>query len=257
MTETPPPSPKDPRLLRAAAAGFATLLVFGGATLAMRGWLFPSPESNVLDPSADASTPDASYAKASGSSSERLRLGASSLRAAFEAHTSVVQAECWDKPITTRSSVDLSIHVVVGPGGKVSSLYGSGNDKATTRCIENQVRSWMFDSEGEGDIPFRFSRDAGPPGATASLPSTLTAASLERAIQQYKGSASKACWENTAVTKKTADVNVSVVIGNGLVISAVGAGSDSDVTACLERHVQTWKIDGSGRAVIPFRFTRD
>ena len=257
MTETSPPSPKDPRFLRAAAVGFATLLVFGGVALAMREWLFPSLESNVLDASADASAPDASDAKASGSSSERLRLRASSLRAAFEAHASAVQAECWDKPITTRNNVDLSIHVVVGPGGKVSSLYGAGNDKATTRCIENQVRSWVLDGEGEGDIPFRFSRDAGPSSAAASLPSTLTAASLERAIQQYKTSASKACWENTATTKKTADVSVSVVIVDGLVTSAIGAGSDSDMTACLERHVRTWKIDGSGRAVIPFRFTRE
>jgi len=73
-------------------------------------------------------------------------------------HTTAVKRTCWERIQTSSSSVNVTVHIVVGSTGQVSSATATGNDPVVGHCIEGEVRRWSFPGSGAIDIPFHFLR---------------------------------------------------------------------------------------------------
>jgi predicted Zn finger-like uncharacterized protein len=73
-------------------------------------------------------------------------------------HTAGVKRTCWERVQSTSSSVNVTVHIVVGGSGQVTSATATGNDPVVGHCIEGEVRRWSFPGSGSIDIPFHFLR---------------------------------------------------------------------------------------------------
>jgi hypothetical protein len=73
-------------------------------------------------------------------------------------HTAGVKRTCWERVQSQSSSVNVTVHIVVGSSGQVSSATATGNDPVVGHCIEGEVRRWTFPGSGTIDIPFHFLR---------------------------------------------------------------------------------------------------
>ena len=65
---------------------------------------------------------------------------------------------CWDRIESKNSSVNVTVHINVGPSGQVSSATATGNDPVVAHCLEEEVRNWRFPGGGVAEIPFHFIR---------------------------------------------------------------------------------------------------
>ena len=77
-------------------------------------------------------------------------------------HRAGVKRTCWERGgADQKSSVNVTISANVAPNGSVASTSSSGDDPVVAKCIENQVKSWMFPAPGANttiNIPFKFVR---------------------------------------------------------------------------------------------------
>lgn len=89
-------------------------------------------------------------------------LDSSSVERVVAAHRAGVKRTCWERGgADQKASVNVTITAQVGPGGNVVSTSSSGDDPVVAKCIESQVRSWMFSAPGSTttvNIPFKFVR---------------------------------------------------------------------------------------------------
>jgi hypothetical protein len=77
-------------------------------------------------------------------------------------HRAGVKRTCWERGgADQKSSVNVTVSAVVGPAGNVVSTSSSGDDPVVAKCIESQVKTWMFSAPGANttvNIPFKFVR---------------------------------------------------------------------------------------------------
>jgi len=89
-------------------------------------------------------------------------LNSSSVQRVVASHQSGVKRTCWERGGgDSKSSVNVTISAQVGPGGNVIGTSSSGDDPVVAKCIEGQVRGWMFSAPGSTttvNIPFKFVR---------------------------------------------------------------------------------------------------
>jgi len=73
-----------------------------------------------------------------------------------------VKRTCWERGgADQKSSVNVLVSAQVGPAGNVVGTSSSGDDPVVAKCIEQQVRGWMFSAPGSTttvNIPFKFVR---------------------------------------------------------------------------------------------------
>lgn len=78
------------------------------------------------------------------------------------AHRNGVKRTCWDRGgADQKSSVNVTVNATVAGNGSVASTSSSGDDPVVAKCIENQVKTWMFSAPGSSQqiaIPFKFVR---------------------------------------------------------------------------------------------------
>ncbi len=80
------------------------------------------------------------------------------VKSVLATHTAGVKRTCWERMQTQSSSVNVTVHIVAGNSGQVTSATATGNDPMVARCIEGEVRRWTFPGSGTIDIPFHFLR---------------------------------------------------------------------------------------------------
>jgi hypothetical protein len=80
------------------------------------------------------------------------------VRSVLAMHTAGVKRTCWERMQTQSSSVNVTVHIVAGSSGQVTSATATGNDPMVAHCIEGEVRRWTFPGSGAIDIPFHFLR---------------------------------------------------------------------------------------------------
>jgi predicted Zn finger-like uncharacterized protein len=80
------------------------------------------------------------------------------VQSVLQSHQVGLKRTCWDRVQTQSSTVNETVHIVVGASGQVSSASASGNDPVVGHCIEGEVRRWSFPGSGEINIPFHFLR---------------------------------------------------------------------------------------------------
>ncbi len=89
-------------------------------------------------------------------------LDSSSVERVVAAHRAGVKRTCWERGgADQKSSVNVMISAQVGPSGNVVGTSSSGDDPVVAKCIESQVKSWMFSAPGSTttvNIPFKFVR---------------------------------------------------------------------------------------------------
>jgi hypothetical protein len=89
-------------------------------------------------------------------------LDSSSVERVVASHRAGVKRTCWERGgADQKSSVNVTVSAVVGPAGNVVSASSSGDDPVVAKCIESQVRGWMFSAPGSNttvNIPFKFVR---------------------------------------------------------------------------------------------------
>jgi hypothetical protein len=77
-------------------------------------------------------------------------------------HRAGVKRTCWERGgADTKSSVNVTVTANVAPNGTVSSTSSSGDDPVVSKCIESQVKTWVFSAPGSNttiNIPFKFVR---------------------------------------------------------------------------------------------------
>ncbi|MDB4943638.1 MAG: Signal recognition particle receptor protein FtsY [Labilithrix sp.] len=88
-------------------------------------------------------------------------LDSSSVQRVVASHQSGVKRTCWERGGDQKSSVNVTVSAQVGPAGNVVGTSSSGDDPVVAKCIENQVKTWMFSAPGSTttvNIPFKFVR---------------------------------------------------------------------------------------------------
>jgi hypothetical protein len=89
-------------------------------------------------------------------------LDQSSIERVVASHRTGVKRTCWERGgADQKSSVNVTVSVTVAPNGSVAGTSSSGDDPVVAKCIESQVRGWMFNAPGATtrvDIPFKFVR---------------------------------------------------------------------------------------------------
>jgi predicted Zn finger-like uncharacterized protein len=86
------------------------------------------------------------------------QLNEDQVKSVLAMHTAGVKRTCWERVQSQSSSVNVTVHIVVGSSGQVSSATATGNDPVVGHCIEGEVRRWTFPGSGTIDIPFHFLR---------------------------------------------------------------------------------------------------
>ena len=89
-------------------------------------------------------------------------LDSSSVQRVVASHQNGVKRTCWERGGgDSKSSVNVTITAQVGPAGNVIGTSSSGDDPVVAKCIEGQVKGWMFSAPGSTttvNIPFKFVR---------------------------------------------------------------------------------------------------
>ncbi len=89
-------------------------------------------------------------------------LDSSSVQRVVSSHQSGVKRTCWERGGgDSKSSVNVTVSAQVGPAGNVIGTSSSGDDPVVAKCIEGQVKTWMFSAPGATttvNIPFKFVR---------------------------------------------------------------------------------------------------
>ena len=89
-------------------------------------------------------------------------LDSSSVQRVVASHQNGVKRTCWERGgADSKSSVNVMVTAQVGPAGNVVGTSSSGDDPQVAKCIENQVKTWMFSAPGSTttvNIPFKFVR---------------------------------------------------------------------------------------------------
>jgi hypothetical protein len=89
-------------------------------------------------------------------------LDSSSVQRVVASHQNGVKRTCWERGgADSKSSVNVMITAQVGPAGNVVGTSSSGDDPVVAKCIESQVKTWMFSAPGSTttvNIPFKFVR---------------------------------------------------------------------------------------------------
>ena len=89
-------------------------------------------------------------------------LDSSSVERVVASHRSGVKRTCWERGgADQKSSVNVLVSAQVGPAGNVVGTSSSGDDPVVAKCIEQQVKGWMFSAPGSTttvNIPFKFVR---------------------------------------------------------------------------------------------------
>ena len=89
-------------------------------------------------------------------------LDSSSVQRVVSSHQSGVKRTCWERGGgDSKSSVNVTVSAQVGPAGNVIGTSSSGDDPVVAKCIEGQVKTWMFSAPGSTttvNIPFKFVR---------------------------------------------------------------------------------------------------
>ena len=89
-------------------------------------------------------------------------LDSSSVQRVVASHQNGVKRTCWERGGgDSKSSVNVTISAQVGPAGNVIGTSSSGDDPVVAKCIEGQVKGWMFSAPGSTttvNIPFKFVR---------------------------------------------------------------------------------------------------
>ncbi len=94
----------------------------------------------------------------SGGSGGGAQLTEDQVKMVLAGHKIGVQRTCWERVQTSSSTVNETVHIVVGSGGQVTSATATGNDPVVGHCLEGEVRRWTFPGSGTIDIPFHFLR---------------------------------------------------------------------------------------------------
>ena len=89
-------------------------------------------------------------------------LDGSSVERVVASHRAGVKRTCWERGgADQKSSVNVTVSAQVGPAGNVVGTSSTGDDPVVGKCIEGQVRTWMFSAPGATttvNIPFKFVR---------------------------------------------------------------------------------------------------
>jgi len=89
-------------------------------------------------------------------------LDQSSVERVVASHRAGVKRTCWERGgADQKSSVNVTVSATVGPGGNVVGTSSNGDDPVVAKCIESQVKGWMFSAPGSTttvNIPFKFVR---------------------------------------------------------------------------------------------------
>ena len=87
-------------------------------------------------------------------------LDSSSVQRVVASHQNGVKRTCWERGgAGGTSSANVTISAQVGPAGNVVGTSSTGDDPVVAKCIENQVKTWMFAAPGATttvNIPFKF-----------------------------------------------------------------------------------------------------
>jgi hypothetical protein len=75
-------------------------------------------------------------------------------------NATAVKNACWGLDAGT-SEVRLTVEINIAASGKVQSARAAGNDRSVSRCVEDQVKTWVFpasDGPTKVSVPFHFVR---------------------------------------------------------------------------------------------------
>jgi hypothetical protein len=78
-----------------------------------------------------------------------------------DAHRAEVKRRCWDQMGEAKTSTSVVVRLSIGTNGHVESSSTSGDDPAIAKCIELQIRGWVFPPPTQAttvNIPFKFIR---------------------------------------------------------------------------------------------------
>ena len=87
-------------------------------------------------------------------------LSPSDIQRVVQQNARAVKDTCWGADAGA-SEVRITVRLVIGPSGKVQSATASGNDPIVGRCVESQIKTWMFPASNGSttvNIPFHFVR---------------------------------------------------------------------------------------------------
>jgi len=87
-------------------------------------------------------------------------LSTSDIQHVVQQNSRAVKDACWG-PDGGASDVRVTVEMNIAASGKVRSAFAAGNDRSVSRCIESQVKTWVFpasNGETKVNIPFHFVR---------------------------------------------------------------------------------------------------
>jgi len=162
-----PPPPPSAEPTASASASATTKVAVGGPPKANSGGATPAtPDKKTADLSGllgggGAGGPGVGPGSSPGGGNGG-GLDSSSVERVVASHRAGVKRTCWERGgADQKSSVNVTVSATVGPAGNVVGTSSSGDDPVVAKCIENQVRSWMFSAPGSTttvNIPFKFVR---------------------------------------------------------------------------------------------------
>ena len=109
---------------------------------------YPTPESEMPPGSGGAAVP----------------LNQEAVERVVVAHRAGIKRACWERGSHDdgRASANINVSLTIDPDGRVNATSSGGDNPVVAKCIEAQVRTWLFPAPGATTtvtIPFKFVRE--------------------------------------------------------------------------------------------------
>ena len=88
-------------------------------------------------------------------------LSSAEIQRVVQQNARTMKDACWGSDAGASSDVRINVQMQIAPSGKVQSATASGNDPVVARCVESNVKTWVFpasDGPTNVNVPFHFVR---------------------------------------------------------------------------------------------------
>lgn len=90
-------------------------------------------------------------------------LNAESIERVVASHRAALNRRCWaTAPAPKPKRVSVTVSLTIDPKGHVAQVSSTGDDAAMRRCLEREIKAWVFPapaSDTQVSLPFRFAAE--------------------------------------------------------------------------------------------------
>ncbi len=88
-------------------------------------------------------------------------LSSADIQRVVQQNAPALKQTCWGADAGATADVQLRVHMIIAPSGKVQTVSASGNDAGVSKCVEGVIAGWVFPASNAPttvDVPFHFIR---------------------------------------------------------------------------------------------------